>query len=100
MNDLAEEIHVVHVQGHKLADPHAGTVEHLHDGPVPCAEPCVGGRCVEQPLDIFVFEKLGQLFFLLGCLDRSYGVGIQMTPLDKEFVEAAQCCEFAGDRGF
>jgi len=90
VNYLAEEIDVIHVEGYELADSHAGAVEDLEYGAVSCSQPRVGRRGVEELLDLFVFEKLGELLVLLGGLDADDRVRCDIVSLYEELVEASE----------
>ena len=95
VNHFAEKIDIVHIQTHQLADPHAGAVEDFHDGAVTGAQPDVGRRGVQKPLDIFESQKLGQSFFLLGGSDGRGGVARDTIAFDEKFVKAANGCQLA-----
>lgn len=99
VDDLAEEVHILEVQSDQFADPHAGAVEDFEDSAVACAEPGIGGRGVQQSLDLFIFEEFRQLFVLLGCFEGADGVAADDVSLDEEFVEASQGRQFSGGGG-
>jgi hypothetical protein len=100
MDDFAEEVHIVHIQGYQFADPHSGAVEDFKDGSVACAQASISRGGVQQANDLFVFEEFGEFFVLFGGLDGHHGIAADAIPLDEKFVEAAKRRQLASRGGF
>lgn len=96
VDDFAEKVDIVHIQGDKLADPHTGAVKCFHNGAVSCSEPVVHRRGFEQPFNLFVFEEARQLLVLLGRSDGHNGIRAELFSLDEKLVEASQGRKLSG----
>ena len=99
MDDFAEEVDVIEVQGDKLADTHSSAVKGFHHGPVSYAEPIVERRGLEESLDLLVFEKTWKSLFLPGCADGCNRVVGSVISPEEELVETAEGGELSGDGG-
>ena len=99
MNDFAEEIDIVEVYRDNFTDPHTRAVKSFHNGPVACAQPCVGRRRFEKAFYLLVFEETREPFFLLWRADADDRIGAYTVPFDEELVEAAKGRQLACDGG-
>ena len=91
------EVDVLDVEAADLRDARAGGVEQFQRGPV--APPQQGGGFgrVEQGVDLFGVEEVGQVFRAARGLDQRGGVGGEEALADGEAVEHLDGDEFALD---
>ena len=91
-----ELVHVLHVQRHQLADPQAGGVDRLQNGPVAQPQQRLGVRGPKQRLDLLNVQELGQVFVLLGRANDAGRRRFNGFEPHQELVEASQGGELPG----